>query len=230
MLYMKILMKGALSLSLLLLACFTIQTAKAGVVYSDPLKGQEYSVGFKLSWSTVSEDQAQSFIIERSFDGQNYQEIGSINTKGNANEGGAYEYYDLQLGLSKAQYRLKQVDSDGSFSHSSFINLKKRYVHNYMVTHQEELENGVDEISLESIRERTLSYWVNNQMGDIVVQEEQPLQYGLNTLVVNLEFEAEGQYSVGLKVGNELEMLTVEKTPDQKTKKNVASQGKKGRG
>ncbi len=78
-----------------------------------------------LSWSTLSEFQNAGFEIERSFDGERFENIGSIAGAGSTTQKQDYTFTDLDvknhaLGTI-AYYRLKQIDYDGKNSYSQVI-------------------------------------------------------------------------------------------------------------
>ncbi|MEO1627572.1 MAG: hypothetical protein AAFV25_20645, partial [Bacteroidota bacterium] len=108
---------------------------QAGIIYDEPITGEEYSVGFKLKWSTAQEQNAQSFVVERSMDGRQFKAIGTVDAAGTSDQGQNYSFTDLELGLEDAYYRLRQVDVDGTSNTSEFIKLKKTTIHYFMVTH-----------------------------------------------------------------------------------------------
>jgi hypothetical protein len=66
-----------------------------------------------LKWTTASELNAKTFIIERSSDGKTFEEISSIPASGNSSSTLSYNYTDFSPLSSLNYYRLKQVDSDG---------------------------------------------------------------------------------------------------------------------
>ena len=200
------------------------------VVYDKPITVEEYSVGFKIKWSTIKEIDCRSFVVERSFDGKEYKEVGTVVSEGKYGRGNVYQFNDLELGLEKAYYRLRQVSNDGSFRFTKFVSKTKSIVHHYMVTHKEKVGEGTFEITVQSIKEGELLFRVNDMMGEIIQENKQGLSYGLNTMVVNLEFEAVGNYIATLKLDNELETVYLQRGENQEQKKNVASKGKKGRG
>ena len=84
----------------------------------DPLTNQ-------LSWVTSSEVNSQLFVVERAYDNENFDEIGQVKAAGNSNKKQLYTFKDaLDQSFQKAmQYRLKQIDIDGSFSYSKTISL-----------------------------------------------------------------------------------------------------------
>ena len=74
-----------------------------------------------LYWETASESANQLFIVERSPDAQVWQSIKTIAGAGNSNIPLQYFYVDARLGKGKYYYRLKQVNTAGSFSYSNIV-------------------------------------------------------------------------------------------------------------
>ena len=65
-----------------------------------------------LEWQTASEENTESFILERSVDGRNdFIEIGNVEAKGFSNETQNYKFED-RAPLEMAYYRLKVMDFD----------------------------------------------------------------------------------------------------------------------
>jgi hypothetical protein len=76
--------------------------------------GRYYNQGLKLYWSTSSEINNDYFILYKSFDGTNFQEVTKIKGRGNSNTMVKYEYVDHDLCEGIVYYNLKQVDYDGN--------------------------------------------------------------------------------------------------------------------
>lgn len=69
-----------------------------------------------LTWKTASEVNNSHFSVMRSFDGQNFEEVGSVSGKGDTSAGHEYGYVDRYVGVDNntVYYRLEQVDFDGA--------------------------------------------------------------------------------------------------------------------
>lgn len=70
-----------------------------------------------LSWTTASENGTETFDIERSTDGKNFKNVGSVVANGHSHAAQSYTFLDKNLPLSTASifyYRLKIKDFDGS--------------------------------------------------------------------------------------------------------------------
>jgi alpha-tubulin suppressor-like RCC1 family protein len=74
----------------------------------------------RLAWATASEKNSARFEVERSLDGMTFTTIGTVTAAVHSSSGRSYELLDAKLPASAARlyYRLKQVDTDGTFSNS----------------------------------------------------------------------------------------------------------------
>jgi len=69
-----------------------------------------------LTWYTASETNNNYFKIERSADGEFFEEIGHVNGAGNSNSTIMYQFIDESAPQSKNYYRLSQIDIDGTLT------------------------------------------------------------------------------------------------------------------
>lgn len=73
-----------------------------------------------LSWSTASETNNYGFEIERGINGE-YLKVGFVPGYGTTTESRNYSYTDQNINSGTYNYRLKQIDLDGTFEYSSEI-------------------------------------------------------------------------------------------------------------
>lgn len=82
----------------------------------------------RLEWSTASEINNKGFEVQRilksNAENQNWNTIAFISGKGTSTELNRYSYLDKNLGSGKYNYRLKQIDLDGSFDYSDEIEVQ----------------------------------------------------------------------------------------------------------
>ncbi|MGB5893945.1 MAG: M28 family peptidase [Ignavibacteriaceae bacterium] len=83
----------------------------------------------KLSWSTASELNNLGFEVERSLDENGFSTIGFVSGVGTSTETHYYSIIDRSHfeNKNRIQYRLKQVDFDGSFEYSKVIEVEVYY-------------------------------------------------------------------------------------------------------
>lgn len=77
----------------------------------------------QLEWRTATEPAIQSFVVERSQDGQNFVPIGSIHAAGNGS-GNSYAFTDRQPLSGTNQYRLKSLHANGEGRYSQVVIVK----------------------------------------------------------------------------------------------------------
>lgn len=79
----------------------------------------------QLQWSTGSEQNSSHFIVQRSTDGENFENIGEVPAAGNSNVILDYHFVDMEAMGNIIYYRLKQVDYNGQYDHSKTIVVSK---------------------------------------------------------------------------------------------------------
>lgn len=77
-----------------------------------------------LNWMTASEINNSHFVIEKSFDGVDFNEVDKVEGRGNSNVNVSYSWYDEESYSKTAYYRLKQIDFDGGYSYSQIKSAK----------------------------------------------------------------------------------------------------------
>jgi hypothetical protein len=196
----------------------------ASVTYEQNLSGKNIEIGNLLGWITSEEENNQFFIIERSFDGIEFEKIGKIDGMGNAEELNEYEFLDVNMHEDKALYRLKQIDYDGTFSYSDILQLQSIHPNNFMVTNMSNTSTTTTfEVVLEMFQSGNLSYALKSIKGMEVLEEEVDVAVGLQNIKVDLEFQPKGIYRLTFKMGEEIEHLVIQKVDEEALKNNVVS-------
>ena len=77
----------------------------------------------QLNWTTKTELNNSGFEIQRSVDGNEWKKIIFISGYGTTSEAQNYSYIDRDLEIGNYQYRLKQIDYDGSFDYSDIVSV-----------------------------------------------------------------------------------------------------------
>ncbi len=91
----------------------------------------------ELKWNTATEVNCYGFEIERALDpplssghplpggeSKGWVKIGFVKGAGNSNSPKQYSFVDDNPGANSVEYRLKQIDLDGSYKYSQIINAK----------------------------------------------------------------------------------------------------------
>ena len=115
-----------------------IATQDAGIVVFNengitPVELTSFTVSINqnsvtLNWQTATETNNQGFQIERRKTqderSDKWNAIGFVNGNGTTTEPQSYSFIDKNLETGKYQYRLKQIDFDGSFEYSNIIEVE----------------------------------------------------------------------------------------------------------
>jgi hypothetical protein len=88
--------------------------------------GRIINNAIKLNWRTETETLNYGFDVEKSVDGINFNKIAFVEGHGNSNSPKIYSYSDpLPTGHSgNLYYRLKQIDTDGSYTYSQIVEVE----------------------------------------------------------------------------------------------------------
>ncbi|MEN8193314.1 MAG: T9SS type A sorting domain-containing protein, partial [Bacteroidota bacterium] len=87
-----------------------------------------------LIWETATEINNYGFNIEKCIDGKNWKKIGFVEGHGNSNSPKSYSFIDKEIISAKVQYRLKQIDTDGSFEYSNVIDVNSSSLKAYTIS------------------------------------------------------------------------------------------------
>ena len=163
-----------------------------------------------LNWVTVSEINNEFFIVERSFDGINFEKIGKVKGKNNSIVVSNYSYTDQNifsdLKNQIVYYRLNQIDFDGTSSISKMVLITAINEDNG-ITIFPNPSNGAFNISFESKNNSVAKLKIIDVFGKTVWSNERTLLNGINDINVILN---KGNY-----------ILTIEENGKLTTKKIV---------
>ncbi len=87
-----------------------------------------------LNWETAAEVNNYGFEIERNINNFEWGKIGFIEGHGNSNSPKFYNYSDSDLENGVYQYRLKQIDNDGTFKFSNIIEVNVNIPTEFLLT------------------------------------------------------------------------------------------------
>jgi hypothetical protein len=129
----------------------------------DATRISEQSV--KIEWQTASEQNNLGFEIEKSEDGQNFESIAFREGAGNSSQ---IRDYQLAISENKAMYyRLKQIDLDGSSTHSRAVFVPKWAIELEILVYP---NPTLKEIYIESNldKEALVELQIINQQGEVM--------------------------------------------------------------
>jgi hypothetical protein len=87
-------------------------------------RASKYEDYVEVNWTTASEQNNDYFVVEKSQDNVNFEEIDIIYGAGNSNVILDYQAIDFNLVDGVSYYRLMQVDYDGTTSYSNVVDVR----------------------------------------------------------------------------------------------------------
>lgn len=152
-----------------------------------------------LYWSTASEINTQKFMIQRSVDAINFEEIGEVQATGNSNNLKNYSFIDENPFFGENLYRLKIVDMDGSYKHSKLLSIQVQQASIKKSTGIANIYPNpcnqqlfVDFITTEE--NETYYYTIFNHFGQILINNAIALSNGKHIIEINVSDVANGEY------------------------------------
>jgi len=103
--------------------CLLIMDYTSVPVELTSFTGQVVADGVLLNWNTATEINNQGFEIERRAEG-NWAKVGYVAGHGTTTEPKSYSFLDENISSGTYNYRLKQLDFDGSYSYSFEIEVE----------------------------------------------------------------------------------------------------------
>lgn len=144
----------------------------------------------QLNWSTASETNNSGFEIQRKSEIENWEAIGFVTGGGTTTQKRNYSYSDKLNSAGSYNYRLKQIDYDGSYEYSDEINVEVfSPVEFELVQNYPNPFNPSTIISFTIPQESTVKLTIFNMLGEQVA------------LLVN-EVRSAGSYEVEFNASN----------------------------
>lgn len=105
-----------------------VSLGNSSKIYPLPIELLNFSARLRddyvdINWSTASENNNETFLIERSEEDLNWKEIAETPGAGNSNITLYYNQKDREPLSGVSYYRLKQVDYDGKYKYSNVVSV-----------------------------------------------------------------------------------------------------------
>jgi hypothetical protein len=157
---------------------------------------KKYSNGNSLVWKTASEQNSAYYIIQRSTDGVNFENIGKVAAAGNSNAVLSYNYIDSKAGSSSVvYYRLEQVDLNGDKHYSEIRSIRNDEISQDINLYPTPVKRGQN-VALDIIgqSDETITVEIFDNPGKVVSSGQFKITEGANTLELNTSSLASGLY------------------------------------
>ncbi|MBC7938126.1 MAG: T9SS type A sorting domain-containing protein [Rhizobacter sp.] len=86
--------------------------------------GECKSKNVDLKWTTSSEINNDYFLIQKSIDAANWENIGTVRSQGNSSNTRNYSFTEFKQNTQRYFYRLKQYDLQGEFTYSNILKVE----------------------------------------------------------------------------------------------------------
>jgi hypothetical protein len=216
-------LKKLYTLTLFLLAAWTL---KADCVLENGLIAKEMGIGLMLTWSTAEETNMGQFIVEKAEAGEAFSNVGTVKGAGNSTAKKDYNFLDVRAGgVGKVMFRLKIVDTDGTYSYSEVTVVNRKKANNLMVVQMSsETTSRLYSCALDAFTEGAADIKLLDASGQTVWTNQQRITNGLNTVSLDLSNQREGTYKLVIGLNGEEEILTIKRSLDAvESKINVAN-------
>ncbi|MBI4945790.1 MAG: SBBP repeat-containing protein [Bacteroidetes bacterium] len=155
----------------------------------------------RCEWSTASEINNDYFSIERSKDGINFSQIGTVKGAGNSSVTLNYIFYDHEPYSGVSYYRLKQFDYNGAFSYSP---IRPVYIGtlDLIIIYPNPSTDGSIDYTVASEAGGELSVKVYDVIGRKVISNTETLEGGVVTKKLSTAALSSGSYLLQITNGN----------------------------
>ena len=167
-----------------------------------------------LTWKTENEINTSHFIVERSIDGNNFNNIGMVAASGNSNAVLNYALTDndaFNQQVLVLYYRLRMVDADGRFSYSSVIAIRFSDITSTNVTVFPNPAKNEATISVTTGTDMRIQWQLIDNTGRILINKNTMLGNGVNNITVDLSNYTTGTYFIKLSGENINEIRKLQK-------------------
>jgi hypothetical protein len=148
-------------------------------------------------WETASETNNAYFVVERSLNGSEYEEIGQVRGYGNgvSTEKLSYSLVDDRRCKEIVYYRLRQVDIDGKYSYSDPVAINCKDMMTELLVRPNPAHSDVTLSFSEPENGNVIIKFVDFT-GRVIMTQQSEVQKGINQININIEKLTKGVYAV----------------------------------
>jgi len=163
------------------------------------------SVGVELTWSTATEVNNAGFEVQKMVNGS-WTDLDFVSGDGNSNSAKSYSYIDKGALYGTYQYRLKQIDNDGTYKFSQVVEVNSLdQPLSYKIGNYPNPFNPATTIRFELPENTFVSISVYNMLGQKVATiVNQKMEKGIHEYSFNASSLASGVYIYQLNAGSKV--------------------------
>lgn len=154
-------------------------------------------------WRTQMEVNNDRFVLERSKDGEEFEEITQIKGAGTSYSFNSYEWVDEEPYLGISYYRLKQIDLDGMASYYPKVAVLLQPDHDE-ITYRAYPNPATDffKLDINSVLSSAASLKIANYQGQVIREERLDITAGKSSHTIKCGALAAGMYIVTVATGS----------------------------
>ena len=157
-----------------------------------------------LQWQTVYEQNSDHFNIQRSTDGNNFSNIGTVKAKGNSSVATNYQFTDNTVkNLVSAAivfYRLESVDIDGKKDNSAIVSVKLNTDKKELMVLENPVRNDL-RLQFVATTKENAAIIITDAAGRQVLTKQTHVNIGMVSTVVPVNLLTAGRYYVTVVSG-----------------------------
>jgi len=152
-----------------------------------------------LSWTSLQEINAQSYVIEKSANGSNWQEIGSVPATGFSGVATNYHFSDDKA-ADLNYYRIKVIDNDGQYRYTSILTVRSQNRAVNVSLFPNPTAGSVNISIGQSLSQQGFTIHVMNHNGQVLARRQ--IVDGTSTLSFDVSNYKPGTYTVEILFAN----------------------------
>lgn len=189
---------------------FLPKNISAECVFQNEIETKELEIGNLITWVTTSEKDNAKFIIQKSFDGNSFSEMGILKGAGNSVENKKYRFLDTKIGEKKVFYRIVYVDFNDKEYATPTIIVNRKNANNFVVTGMSTTITAEDfSLALRSSVSGQMTVKIKSDSGEKTFDWE--VVEGANMFLIDLKDVELGTHEIELSINEEIERLTIQK-------------------
>jgi Concanavalin A-like lectin/glucanases superfamily/Secretion system C-terminal sorting domain len=165
-----------------------------------------------LKWQTASESNTLHYLVQRSTNGTQFANIGTVNAKGNSAVTTNYTYTDgnaTAIPNTKAlNYRLQSVDIDGKTQYSPVVSVAITNKTDAVLILQNPVKNNVA-LQITSTAQQQASITITNSMGQVMSNTNYTLSPGSTSLSIPALQLSKGIYFITVHYNNTKQTIPI---------------------
>ena len=174
-------------------------------------QAEELPSGNLVSWSTAHEEGNKEFVIFKSIDAINFDDIGHVPAEGYSNEVQQYQYLDQTINLSrKIYYQIQQLDFNGNQEASPIFQLNLKKVKEVLQIFPNPYENHQHLLTIriqEEMTRQSAHIRVKNTSGVLMIEEVGTMETIIPAIVEKIRTLPAGAYIILVDVNDEWQVI-----------------------